>query len=1485
MLCDKYLEDSKSIVVKKRGIVSLVQASRKRHDKKHVKLEKLNEILIHKSCQTLYVRESNVKLAKVQSRETWQKARKIRNDGKEFDFSLHCFVCGNKCFTHKKDCRRTTKQSTVDNVLEQLDYYPKTEANRVIASRLNSLKDKDDRYYIDNNVSYHSKCLLKFYAYRPNNIKGRPIGENMSDLLSFVINTILENSEECQFSLKKILNDYVSKHGQSDLPRLDRIELLLREHFGDEVVIYSTSNDKFICFKRGLNKCLQDSWYETRKSSEKHEKLRIVEQASHIILQDIRALNYDLDNYNSPTDFLRNVKDIPETLNLFLETLIKTHKHTPKKGSWAKWENRILTAAHILISSVRPRSFISPILLGLSCMMHTKFAARGLIDCLSNIGLCASYTETVKFENSLINDPENINFISDTYMQFVYDNADHNTATIDGKNTFHCMGGIMCVSPTSSVSFKSTIPRLQTEAISTKSISASGFLPLTDFENQKPYKLDRVVVRDWKGMDCVEFIKDIDAIDFLYFYGKSSTPLKTPNWHGFMNNLYAMNNDFCTTKVIALPFIKAPPGNHRTILTSLIDARRRANINNQKHCFVTFDLPLYMKASEIVASIDPSNDPHNVRSVIPRLGGFHLLMSFLGSIGNIMAGSGLKEVFCTIYAELSADKALTGHAFSRSIRGHLLVQAALATILLKRTLLTDREKIYLEARLEQVGVDNQENILNDPMIHDIKAKFLRTIDQLEANGPTCQLWIQYFQLISLVQKYIHAERSGNFQLHLNAVISMIPFFFASGHHLYAKACLLYVQDMMKLENIMDIIEFDKFIKKGFFTIRRSNRFWCGTWSDMTIEQMLMRAMKCSGGLTHGRGLTENVIGKWVLSRIAVLEVGNAMESFSNMIFSNSEQHVDNRVSRIRRDTEDLAKIQAFFDNYNPFPDSDKIMSIYSGVIGDLNRVNCHQAFKIGKILMEETSNKKFTDVKYKRSSRLVHLAAGNSSIKNSANEEVYISPLLIFQKISLSIRNEDDIKEYCSAYELSTIPLSLFDENGLRKTAKSAFSINFNFTDAISISQKMTHVVDGGFFLHKVVWPNNSKIELIIDSYVSYAIRHYSPNSWIIFDGYPECEISSTKSIERSRRQLKSTGREIAFDLNTIISVNQKVLLSNEKNKARLINLLCRSLNAAGFRTRIAPEDADRLIVVTAIENASLNSEETVIIVGEDVDLLVIFSQLAQNFKNIYFRKNNNGSKPNQFYNSNSFKYPNVQKIVAFLHAFTGCDTTSCFYRLGKNRLINSFPAEKLLELSSVFYQKNASSEEIASSAYHLIIGMYSDKSEKKIIDKSPNFTLNDLRFMQFSKAKIKSKFSLESLPPTEGAAKQHAFRVYYQLQQWLGNIDLQATDWGWQIKRGKLLPVGTADPPIPIKLMNQIACSCSKKGCIDASCGCKKHGLRCTNLCGHCHEDTCSNLETNNSVECEDNVSDSEDLDGRDELLMSDDIAVIPPSKKHKKM
>ncbi|XP_072764345.1 uncharacterized protein, partial [Anoplolepis gracilipes] len=113
-----------------------------------------------------------------------------------------------------------------------------------------------------------------------------------------------------------------------------------------------------------------------------------------------------------------------------------------------------------------------------------------------------------------------------------------------------------------------------------------------------------------------------------------------------------------------------------TILTVLIEAATECKKRNQKHCFVTFNQPLYFKAREIVASVDLDKDIHNVSSVIVRLSYVNIVPWFSRFIVN---GSGLKEVFSLIYTETSTEKALTGHAFSRAIRGHSLVHLARGT--------------------------------------------------------------------------------------------------------------------------------------------------------------------------------------------------------------------------------------------------------------------------------------------------------------------------------------------------------------------------------------------------------------------------------------------------------------------------------------------------------------------------------------------------------------------------------------------------------------------------------------------------------------------------------------------------------------------------------------------------------------------------------------------------------------------------------------
>ena len=133
---------------------------------------------------------------------------------------------------------------------------------------------------------------------------------------------------------------------------------------------------------------------------------------------------------------------------------------------------------------------------------------------------------------------------------------------------------------------------------------------------------------------------------------------------------------------------------------------------------------------------------------------------------------------------------------------------------------------------------------------------------------------------------------------------------------------------------MTVTKFDNFLNCRYFTIRCSNRYWSGIWTDITIEQVLMRSMKSSGGLTHGRGITDSIVLKWILSSIIVSEVSNEMEKFCNVSYSTSEQHVDTSASRINRDLSDLSKLVNFFSNYHPFPNSNVISSIYSGIVGN-----------------------------------------------------------------------------------------------------------------------------------------------------------------------------------------------------------------------------------------------------------------------------------------------------------------------------------------------------------------------------------------------------------------------------------------------------------------------------------------------------------------------------------------------------------------------
>ncbi|CAC5398048.1 unnamed protein product [Mytilus coruscus] len=94
---------------------------------------------------------------------------------------------------------------------------------------------------------------------------------------------------------------------------------------------------------------------------------------------------------------------------------------------------------------------------------------------------------------------------------------------------------------------------------------------------------------------------------------------------------------------------------------------------------LTFDQPLYWKAFSI---IENENLGSPLKSVVLRLGPFHTEMSFLGSIGNLMSNTALKEMLELIYALNAVTHILSGKAVARAFRGHMLEDTALYCVLI-----------------------------------------------------------------------------------------------------------------------------------------------------------------------------------------------------------------------------------------------------------------------------------------------------------------------------------------------------------------------------------------------------------------------------------------------------------------------------------------------------------------------------------------------------------------------------------------------------------------------------------------------------------------------------------------------------------------------------------------------------------------------------------------------------------------------------------
>ena len=439
----------------------------------------------------------------------------------------------------------------------------------------------------------------------------------------------------------------------------------LQEHYENSVCFAQKDGLNNVVTMREKTSYILRSHFEADEDiDEEARKMKIIKTAARLLKSDIKTVVPSGTEKYPDTDMLQldnALEYLPSSLRVFLDDLFVG---TDKK-------QKIVEIGQSIFQAVRPRAVLAPAQIGLALQTHHLYRSRFIIDNLHKMGFAASYAEVLKFEKNAADTAAvdifgTSNASSDVAMLFAGDNVDHNIISLDGKGTFHGMGMIAAVTP------KQNTMRI---------IPRRSILELNHVEKSKieivEYRFANYNCRKVLFKPLPSFIKrDQEAADILWELS-SCFKQKTPSWSGLMHLIHRNHTHPGRSSIYYLPMIDLPPGNKSCILSTLEFIYKEA-VKHSVIPIITFDQPLYWKASEIIAN---APDNSHLKEIVLLLGCFHTLMNLLGAVGYLMNGTGLKDILQVIYGENAVQHVLTGKAVQRAIRGHLLVDKCLGQMI------------------------------------------------------------------------------------------------------------------------------------------------------------------------------------------------------------------------------------------------------------------------------------------------------------------------------------------------------------------------------------------------------------------------------------------------------------------------------------------------------------------------------------------------------------------------------------------------------------------------------------------------------------------------------------------------------------------------------------------------------------------------------------------------------------------------------------
>ena len=232
---------------------------------------------------------------------------------------------------------------------------------------------------------------------------------------------------------------------------------------------------------------------------------------------------------------------------------------------------------------------------------------------------------------------------------------------------------------------------------------------------------------------------------------------------------------------------------------------------------------------------------------------------------------------------------------------------------------------------EECNAENFNVVLSLPEFEEL-ANLYEQYCKDENDGPLKMFWNSYLEMVATLLCLIRATREGNWELHLECIKAVLPWFFAYDHTNYVRYLPVYLVHMLEPPDTHP--EAYSMLSQGDFGVQRTTSHGFSQLPvDQTIEQTLNRNTKTKGGII-GLSLKKGAVQWWMLTAYARASSADRCREMASLHPQDEiKGHKESGSVRKRKDEEDVKKVMEVISQWrNPFETADDLVSLSPGSI-------------------------------------------------------------------------------------------------------------------------------------------------------------------------------------------------------------------------------------------------------------------------------------------------------------------------------------------------------------------------------------------------------------------------------------------------------------------------------------------------------------------------------------------------------------------------